>query len=127
MEHVNSGTAAFVILVNALASKVFMTVAWRSKLEGKSTQQVKNIKESPEFIADHSRQLNEAEWAPLMLAAFCYLNLKGVSAPVASGLAMFGCPWYMWGGKIIPKSGILGAIGRYAALGMLCWEFYKNI
>ena len=126
MEHLTSGNAAFVLLVNNLLSKTYMTVSWRLKMMGKSMNEIDDLKCCEEFKKDHCKQLNESEWSTILFPAFCYLSLKGVKSPIASALGMIAAPWFMWGPKLIPGTGILGSVGRYFCLGFLCYEFYKH-
>jgi hypothetical protein len=122
----NSGQAAFIILANTLAAKLYMSVVWRGKLLKAKPDDAKKIRDGEDFKNDSTSQLNEAEYAPLFIAVFLFLFSKGITATNASMLASFGCPFYVWS-RIFIKGRIaaLGAVARYASLAMLCVELYK--
>lgn len=126
---VSSGSAAVIVLANALISKVFMTVAFRFKLiKTKGKDAKRDIIEGAEYKNAHAAQLNDAEYSPLFVATLLYLHSKGISAPLASTLAAFGCVWYLWAKIYLPfPSQALGAAFRYISLGLICLEIYKSL
>jgi hypothetical protein len=124
---ISSGPAATIVLANALASKLYMTFMFRSKMVlAKDKNAIAKIKESDSFKRIHAAQLNDAEYSPVFLAILLFLSLKQVDAPWPSTLAAFGCPFYFWGHVTIgfPYTSI-GATARYISLVGLAYELYK--
>ena len=117
MEHINSGNAAVFVLVNATLAKMYMSFRWRVKGLGKSDKEKKLIFESSEFKTDHAKQLNDAEYSPLLFAGLLYLHSKGSISMISSGLSMLGVVTYLWSNKIgLGAIAPVGAIARFVAL-----------
>ena len=74
----------------------------------------------------------------LFVPSLLYLSLKGVSAPWAVGLAVFGQLWYAvfrvltghpheGGPQFFPPTYVPGAVMRYAALPLLIAAVYGSL
>lgn len=131
-----SSTAAPLLVGHTLVTKVMMTVLFRAKTTAAATseEEASKIFDSQRYKRISSTQLNEAEYSALLVACTCYLAVKGVAAPVASTLAVFGQVWYFWvrafvgnshEGGMDPPPYIPGALSRYFAVGLLAYEMYK--
>mmetsp|Transcript_49133 Transcript_49133/g.155526 ORF Transcript_49133/g.155526 Transcript_49133/m.155526 type:complete len:139 (-) Transcript_49133:250-666(-) len=130
-------TAAALLTGHTLVAKSLMTVLFRAKITAKATakQEVDKVCASEFYKRVHAAQLNEAEYAPLLIGGLLYLSLKGVEAPVLCTLSVVGQVWYYWlrafvghshEGGIDPPPYVPGALMRYAALGMLAYNIYKT-
>ena len=133
-----SGLAAAALIAHACLTKASMTILFRLKLTMKSTPkaEVDKILASTFYKRWSSTQLNEAEWASLLVGALLFLSSKGVDAPIASTLAAVGQIGYFWcrglighyhEGGVDPPPYVPAALMRYAGLGMLAFEVYKIV
>ena len=136
---ITSGTAALGILVHSLATKVFTTTVFRLNLTASSSIVPDAVREKVESSLIWKRwnaaQINEAEYVGTFLPILLYLDVKGVDAPLASGLALAGQILYFWPrvlvghpqeGGIFPPPYVPGALMRYMALGLLSKEIYST-
>ena len=129
-DFITPGRAAAVLLANTLVWKLYMALVWRlGKIsQARTKEEIANIKASSRVVNDSSAQLNEAEWTPPLLAALLFLAVRGASAPVASGLAVYGSVAYpvlriLVSNRLAP----LGSIPRFVALGMLTLAVYNAL
>ena len=115
------GLAASAILLNSAVAKFSMSILFRVPR--------KDDPKSKVYQNASRAQLNEAEYAPLFLAALLFLHAKGIDAPWASTLAVFGQIAYFWGrlatGKMLPFAP-LGSTPRYIALFLLAHAVYST-
>ena len=133
-----SGLAAAALVGHACLTKLSMTLIFRLKTTMKATPkaEVDKITSSTFYKRWHATQLNEAEYAPLLVAALLFLASKGVDAPIASTLAAVGQITYFWlrglighyhEGGMDPPPYVPSALARYAGLGMIAFEVFKLI
>merc|ERR1711934_575382 len=93
--------AAGLVLANTLAAKMYMSFAFRTKLADKPDAEKQKILESPSYKMASRSQLNEAEYAPILLAQFLFLSIKGIDSPWCALLGSIGGPIFMWGRTFI--------------------------
>ena len=133
---INSTLAPPILLAHTLVAKMSMTILFRAKLTLKATPDAECAKvlSSTFYKRWHATQLNEAEYSPLFIAGLLFLSSKGIAAPICSTLACVGQIWYFWTrglvgnskeGGVDPPPYVPGALARYAACGMLCYELFK--
>lgn len=132
---ISSTLSASLIVGHALITKTLMTALFRLKITSASTPkaEVEKVKSSQFYQRVHSAQLNEAEYAPLLVGTLLFLSIKGVAAPIASTLSLVGQVGYYWlrafvghshEGGMEPPPYAPFAIMRYVALGMIAVEIY---
>ena len=117
-----SQIAATIVAASSFAAKFYMSFAFRSKMQGKSAEEVKKIRDSKEFQNASGAQLNDAEYAPWLLATSLYFaatNNSSTAVTVAGTLGAYGTVAYCWGriGGLPAGVVISGALSRYAAMG----------
>ena len=133
---ITTSLAAPLLLGHALLTKALMTVRYRLKLTTGSTPKAEIDKtvSSQSYQRMAAAQLNEAEYAPILMGVCLYLASKGVAAPYASTLAVFGQVWYFWlrsfvghahEGGIDPPVYAPGTACRYIAMGMMAFKLYE--
>jgi len=138
---IGSGIAATIILAHTLLCKARMTILWRGpggkaeKLGFPNWMGAKaQLEKIPLYQIMCAVQLNEAEYAGPFIAALGILAIKGIEAPIASSLAVFGQVAYYWPRIYMASEKnfnngfpfyVPGALARYAAMGMITFEMYK--
>ncbi|CAE7497088.1 unnamed protein product [Symbiodinium natans] len=125
----DAGIAAVVVLANTVASKLYMSLAFRARLlSASSSEERKEILESIAFKNASSAQLNEAEYSPLFFAGLCFLKLRQRNCPLTALLGAVSGPTYMWGRVCIGRQGaVVGSLLRYTGLLLLLWNIYLAV
>ena len=122
---ISPGLAATVIVVNTLLAKISMSVLWRAP-----TKAGEKKRKTDAFKNWSSAQMNIAEYDGPLLAMLLYLQAKGATSPWGCTLAVWGQVAYFWGralhGQMVPFAPI-GALPRYAALGILAASVYGTL
>ena len=139
------GVAGAVLLGHTALTKIMMTLIWRgpgSKAERipgfeNNWFSVKDkIKKVPGYAIMSGTQMNEAEYAPVLISALLFCSLKNIDVPLASTLAVFGQIMYFWPRVLLASPSnfnngfpfyVPGALARYASLFMLAWAIYQNV
>ena len=137
------GLAGVVLLGHTTVTKVMMTALFRgpgskaSQLGAENWMQVKDkLEKDSLYQIMAATQLNEAEYAGPLIAALFFLSAKGVEAPLASSLAVFGQIGYYWPRVFLANKSnfnngfpfyVPGALARYAAIGMLTYACYNTL
>lgn len=125
-------------LICKISSSVAVLKVNREPLFSRSQAELDKVVNDPYFKRWHSAQLNEVEYTGPFVAGLLFLNSKGVAAPVASGLALFGQVWYFWfrafvghvheGGTSTPVPPYVpGAVARYFAWPLITMGIYKAL
>eukprot|EP00605_Chrysophyceae_sp_TOSAG23-4_P000223 GSChrysophyteH1.ASY1.ANO1.260.1 assembled CDS len=137
------GLGGVIILGHTAFTKMLQTILWRgpgskaAQLGADNWMQVKDkLEKEPLYQIMSAVQLNEAEYAGPFCAALFFLSAKGVDAPIAASLAVFGQIEYYWTRVFFAKKSnfnngfpfyVPGALARYAAMGMLTLACYNAI
>ena len=138
---VSSGTAGVIILGHTLLTKTMMTGIWRiakaGQLGADNWMMVKDkLEKIPLYQIMQATQLNEAEYAGPLAAVLFFLAAKGVDAPIASTLAVFGQVGYYWPRVFLANKDnynngfpfyVPAAVARYVAVGMLVLAAWKVV
>ena len=144
MMWLNPGMSGCLIVAHTTLTKMMMTILWRgpgsaaAKMGADNWFAVKDkLEKVPGYEIMSACQKNEAEYAPLFASALFFLAVKGVDAPIASTLAVFGQVAYYWPRWVLanPKTNhnngfpfyVPGAIARYVSLIMLVLAIYKEV
>ena len=118
-------TSATIIFTNSVIGKAYMTSVWRKDPDG--------CPGNPKFDNDRKAQLNEAEWAPLIISGLLCLHIKGESGPtIAAGLVAAGQVWYFWTRVLLfLKNGtptvLPGGVMRYVGSIMLSVQLVRSL
>lgn len=137
------GLAGTILLGHTALTKSMMTILWRgpgskaAALGADNWMQAKGqLEKIPLYQIMCAVQLNEAEYAGPFCAALFFLSAKGVEAPVASALAVFGQIAYYWPRVFLANKDnfnngfpfyVPGAVARYVSLGMLTYACYSAL
>jgi hypothetical protein len=137
------GLAGTILLGHTALTKCLMTILWRgpgskaAKMGAPNWMQVSDkLDKDPLYRIMAAVQLNEAEYAGPFCAALFFLSLKGVQAPVAASLAVFGQIFYYWPRIFLANEKnfnngfpfyVPGALARYASLFMLTYACYNAL
>lgn len=84
--------AATIVAASSFAAKFYMSAAFRGKMNGPKAETQK-VLASKAFKNASAAQLNDAEYAPWLLAALLYFdatNASGTAVSLASGFAAYG-------------------------------------
>ena len=143
LSFVTPGLAGTVLLGHTTLTKVMMTALWRgpgskaAKLGADNWMQVKDkLEKDPGYQIMSAVQLNEAEYAGPLIAGLFFLSAKGVDAPIAATLAIFGQVGYYWPRIFMANKDnfnngfpfyVPGALARYASMGMITYACYKAL
>ena len=141
LDFMTPGLAGTILLGHTTLTKVMMTALWRgpgskaAALGAENWMQVKKqLEMQPGYQIMSAVQLNEAEYAGPLCATLFFLSVKGVDAPVACTLAVFGQIGYYWPRIFMANEKnfnngypyyVPGAIARYVSLGMLTYTCYS--
>ena len=119
------GQAAVGIIVSSLAAKLSMSLIWRAP-----TKAGEASRKTAAFTNWSKAQLNEAEYAPMLVAMLLYLHTQDVACPWGATLAVTGQVVYFWGraltGRLFPI-GPFGAFPRYFAFGALGYAVWGTL
>ena len=113
--------AGTIIAASSFAGKFYMSFAWRSKMPpGTPEEKVKEIKASPAYVNQSAAQLNDAEYAPWLMASLFFLSSRGnetTATKTVAAIAAYGSVAYLWGrvAGVVPLA-ISGALSRYLAM-----------
>ena len=129
------GQAAFLLFCNCLAAKLFMTTVVRGGLLMKvmpmpgdlaftsTTEKAKKMADGMAkdvFTYSHRAQLDEAEYSGPLIAVLLFLESKGIEAPMACKLLVFGAFAHFWL-QVLTQHRLaqpVGGLPRY--VGMFC-------
>merc|ERR1711871_476813 len=125
--NVSPELAAAIVLANALAAKMYMSFAFRTKLMAAPDAEKKKILEGDTYQIASKSQLNEAEYAPILFAQFLFLSVKGIQSPWCCFLGAIGGPIFMWGCPLIGLMPFtpMGAMPRYISMGIMAATLFN--
>lgn len=115
------------VAATTVSAKLYMSFGIRAKMMGMSDEEKEKFQ--PTYEKVHNAQLNEAEYAPLMVALLLYMHTKGVEAPYAATMAGVSGAIYFWG-KVLTGKFIftpMGALPRFVACILLTVATYKAL
>ncbi|CAD7964897.1 unnamed protein product [Amoebophrya sp. A25] len=132
---ITAGVAVSLLTGHCLVTKALQTILFRLKITDASTPdaEVKKVVESTFYKRVWAAQLNEAEYAPVLIAGLGYLALKGKECSAAATLAVVGQVWYYWTrafignskeGGVHPPPYVPGVFMRHFALGFIAYEMW---
>lgn len=126
----NEKGCAAIVLISCLAAKAFMSaqrIMILTKTKGDKDKANKLFKVEP-FHSYHKSQMNDAEWAPIVIGTLFYTALQGIDTGYGCTLAAIGSVVYVWG-NLLSKGAMpnpLGALPRYTGTGMIAYAILSN-
>ena len=127
----NEKGCAAIVLISCLAAKAFMSaqrIMILTKTKGDKDKANKLFKAEP-FHSYHKSQMNDAEWAPIIIVTLFYAAAHRIDTGYGCTLAAIGSVVYVWG-NLLSKGAMpnpVGALPRYTGTGMIAYHILDYV